>query len=99
MSKSGGKTRLNIDEHVQQLSPEQAELFLRALELALKKRRIMIAGYLAALFAILIGLVGALYIYASSAPAQFLSWVFLIPFLLAGILIFGFGRLAKRIKK
>ena len=88
-----------FEKALAELTPEQAELFVRALELAIKKRRILLFGYLSALFAIVVGMVWALYFFGSREPGTFVGWVFLVPILVAGFLFVGFGRLARSITK
>ena len=88
----------DIDKEIAQLTPEQAELFLRALELTMKKRRMMLFGYVSALVVILGGMIGALYVWAAYRHT-FIAWVFLVPFACAGGLIILFGKLVKRIGK
>jgi hypothetical protein len=94
--KSGG---FDMEKELAQLTPQQAELFLRALELTMKKRRMMLFGYLAALLVIVGGLIGALYVWAAYRQTMFITWVFLVPFACAGGLIILFGKAARRIGK
>lgn len=85
------------DDPLEGLTPEQAQMFVAALELAMKKRRLMLIGYLAAAFAVLIGGILALTLYANREPGQFVGWVFLVPFAAAGLFLYVFGRLARRL--
>jgi hypothetical protein len=94
-----GSTDESIEDQIAKLTPEQAEMFARALELAMKKRRIMFLGHIGALVALLASFVAALYIFANREPGTFVGWVFLVPFALVGAMLIGFGKLAKRIKK
>jgi len=81
------------------LTPEQKAMFMRAFELALRKRRVLLMGYLAAVIALILGLLWALYIYGKTlGSGEFMAWVFLVPLFLAGVILFGVGRLARRIK-
>jgi hypothetical protein len=96
---TGESTEESIDEQIAKLTPEQAEMFARALELTMKKRRIMILGHIGALVALLASFVAALYVWANREPGTFVGWVFLVPFALVGAMLIGFGKLAKRIKK
>jgi hypothetical protein len=87
--------RKKLDE----LSPEEQAMFLRAFELALRKRRILLLGYAASVLALLLGLLWALYIYGKTlGSGEFMAWVFLVPLLLAGIILLSVGRLARRVK-
>jgi hypothetical protein len=86
-----------LEEQIKNLTPEQAEMFVRALELAMKKRRLMLIGHLGAIVAMIAGGVWALYQYAAHEPGTFIGWVFLVPIAGAGAMLFGFGRLARRL--
>lgn len=84
---------------LEELTPEQAELFVRALHLAMRKRRILIVGYIAAALSVVLGWVWALYIYGSTRDSgEFMAWVFLIPPLLAAVLLVTFGRISRRMR-
>ncbi len=93
----GGKT--DFDKELAKLTPEQAELFLRALELTMKKRRYMLLGYLSAVVAMIVGFVWALYMFGTREPGSFIGWVFLVPFACAGALFMLFGAISRRIRK
>ena len=80
------------------LSEEQIERLVAAIEKAERKRRIMLAGYLAALLLLVLGQLGAFLIYAASPPGSFLGWVFFVPFTAVGIVIWAFGRWARRVR-
>jgi hypothetical protein len=80
---------------IQQLSPEEAAYFLVKLEIAIKKRRIQIAGYLFGLLAWVVGMWFALAYYG--VAHGFVGWVFLVPFALFGMIIYAFGRWANRL--
>ena len=81
---------------VEQLSPEEAEFFLKRLEVALRKRKIQLTGYLVAMLVWLLGMVGALVYYGMSSG--FVGWVFLAPFAVVGLVLWIFGRWANRIQ-
>lgn len=81
---------------IQKLTPQEAEFFLKKLEAAIRKRKIQITGYLAAMGAWLAGMVGALVYYGTHEGAGFIGWVFLIPFGLVGAALYGFGTWANR---
>jgi hypothetical protein len=84
---------------LEELTPEQAELFVRALHLAMRKRRVLIAGYIAAAISVVLGWLWALYIYgATRGSGEFMAWVFLVPPLLAAILLVTFGRISRRLR-
>jgi hypothetical protein len=81
------------------LTPEQRALFERALELTVKKRRVLMVGYLATAISLVLGLAWALYIYGKTHGGdEFMGWVFLVPPLVASIVLMMFGRLARRLK-
>jgi hypothetical protein len=80
---------------VEKLDPEQAAYFLFKLELAIRKRKIMIGGYLAAMAVWLVGMVFALVYYGSHAG--FTGWAFLAPFAAVGAVLWAFGRWADKV--
>lgn len=81
---------------VEQLSPDEAAFFLSKLEVALKKRKIQLTGYLVAMVVWLLGMVGALVYYGMSTG--FVGWVFIAPFGLVGGVLWIFGRMANRVR-
>jgi hypothetical protein len=82
-----------------ELTPEQRAMFERALELTVKKRRVLMTGYLATAIAMILGLAWALYIYGKThGGAEFMGWVFLVPPLVAACVLILFGRFARRLK-
>jgi len=84
---------------LQELTPEQAELFVRALHLAMKKRRILLVGYIAAAISMLLGWLWALYIYGNTREGgDFMAWLFLIPPAMAAIILVTFGRISRRVR-
>jgi hypothetical protein len=91
----------NADKHeelaraVKDLSPEEAEFFLHKLEMAIKKRKIQIMGYLVSMFVWAAGMVFALAYYGMASG--FVGWVFLVPFAAVGLILFGFGKWADRV--
>ena len=60
-----------LDEAIAKLSPEQAEMFVRALALAMRKRRLMLVGNLLALLLLVIGLLFAFVAYGNRVPGSF----------------------------
>jgi hypothetical protein len=81
------------------LTPEQRAMFERAFELTVKKRRVLMIGYLATAIALLLGMAWALYIFGKThGGEEFMGWVFLVPPLVAAIVLMLFGRLARRLK-
>ncbi|MEM9487589.1 MAG: hypothetical protein AAGC55_00525 [Myxococcota bacterium] len=90
------KSPEEVAKQIEQLSTEEAALFLKLVEQALKKRRILLFGNLLALIFLVGGMLSALYIYAHREPGQFIVWVFLVPFLLVGATLFICGRWARR---
>jgi hypothetical protein len=82
-----------------ELTPDQRAMFERALELTVKKRRILMTGYLATAIALVLGIAWALYIFGKTHGAdQFMGWVFLVPPLVASFVLILFGRFARRLK-
>jgi len=80
---------------IQNLSPEEADFFLKRLENAIRKRKIQILGYLVAMGVWLVGMVFALAWYGTHDG--FVGWVFVAPFGLVGAVLFGFGKWAERV--
>jgi len=80
---------------IEKLNPEEAAFFLAKLEAAIRKRKIQITGYLVAMAVWVIGMMGALVWYGSSDG--FVAWVFLAPFALVGLVLYGFGRWSSRV--
>jgi hypothetical protein len=96
---SDEKANEELDARLSELTPEQAEMFARALALAMKKRRMLLLGYLVTLFVIVFGFVGALYVYGRMERGTFIGWVFLVPGLGAALTLIIFGKLTKRLGK
>lgn len=90
--------RSDIEKQLEQLSPAQAEMFLEILEITMKRRRIMMAGYALALVIMIVGMLWALYMYGTHEYGTFIGWVFFVPFGLLGLVLWGFGRWAKSVK-
>lgn len=97
--KSAEQEQAELEAALDKLSPQEAEMFVRALELTMKKRRIMMFGYLSAALLMVIGFLWAFYMYGTHDQHKFIGWVFLVPFTIAGISFIVFGRIAKGIKK
>jgi len=88
-----------LKEALDNLTPEEAEMFVSALELAMKKRNIMLVGYIAAIIGLLVGIGAAFTIYGMREPGQFVGWAFLIPPALAAAALIGFGKWSRSLKK
>jgi len=80
---------------IEDLSPDQAAFFLHKLEMALKKRKLQLTGYLTALAAWLITMTLALAYFGTHDG--FVEWVFVVPFGTVGAILYGFGRWADRV--
>jgi hypothetical protein len=80
---------------IEKLSAKEAEFFLGKLEIAIKKRKLQITGYLVAMVVWLVGMVFALAYFGTHDG--FVGWVFLAPFGLVGIVLWGFGKIANRL--
>jgi len=85
-----------LEEAIAKLTPEQAAMFMRALNLTMKKRKLMLMGTLLSLFIMVAGTIWAFVAFTHRSPGMFMSWVFLVPFGTAGFCMWLFGRLAKR---
>ncbi len=88
-----------IEEALRELTPEEAALFVGLLEVAMKKRRLMLFGYLLALAVFFSGMLLALFVYGTREPGQVLEWVFLVPFTGVGAVLYLFGRWSKSIEQ
>jgi hypothetical protein len=80
---------------IEKLSPGEAAFFLHKLEMAIRKRKIQITGYLAAMAVWLVAMACAL-AYVGMHDG-FVVWVFLVPFGLVGAILYAFGRWAERV--
>ena len=87
-----------LEERLRELNPEQIKLFVLALRAAMRKRRILLVGYLTALLCIVLGLAFAVIVWANREPGTFIGWVFFVPFGLAGTTLWLFGKIAGRIQ-
>jgi hypothetical protein len=87
-----------IEDQLKELTPEQADMFVRIIEITMKRRRVMLIGYLSALCALVTGVVWALYMYGTHERGTFIGWVFMVPLASAALLIWFFGRWSKRIE-
>lgn len=87
-----------IEEQIKNLNPEEAAMFARLLEHALRKRRWMLGGYLVALLAVLGGMTWALWYSGSRGPGTFVAWIFMVPPGLAAIIIWAVGWHVKRME-
>jgi len=81
---------------VAQLSPDEAQFFLGKLERALRRRRIQLFGYLVAMLLWASSMLVALAAYGLMTGVL-PYMLFLVPFLLVGLVLFGFGKWADRV--
>jgi len=85
---------------LEQLTPAQQEMFVRALHLAMKKRRVLLIGYLATALSLVLGWLWALYIFGKTrGSGEFMAWVFLIPPAMAAIILVTFGRISRSLRR
>lgn len=82
---------------IAQLSPDEAAFFLHRLEVALRKRKIQLSGYVIAMVAWLVGMVMALVYYGMNDAS--VAWAFIVPFGIVGLVLYGFGTWAERVSK
>ena len=85
-----------VTEAILKLDPEEAAFFLHKLESALRKRRIMLGGYLASMFVWAIGMVVAFGAYALVDGGMGYA-LFFLPFLAVGVVLYLFGWWANRV--
>jgi hypothetical protein len=93
----GAGTQDQLAKAISELSPDEAEFFLKKLEAALRKRKIMMSGYLVAMVAWVVGTICAL-IYFGMASG-FVGWVFLVPFAIVGVILWAFGTWAEKVAR
>jgi hypothetical protein len=86
------KKHEDLARAIEKLSPDQAAFFLHKLEMAIRKRKIQITGYLVAMGVWLVGMMFALAYFGMHDG--FVGWVFLAPFGLVGLVLYVFGRWA-----
>lgn len=92
--------RAQIQEAVAAMPPEKAAELVTMLEQSLRRRKIELVGYLAAVAVLVIGMVVALVLYGGSSDASSLvGWVFLLPLALAGLVMMAVGRLARGVSR
>jgi len=87
-----------IEKQIAELSPEEARLFAEMIGMALRKRRLLLIGYVVALTAVLAGMVIGLWIYGAYGQGRFVGWVFMLPPLLGGLVLWLVGRRVRRMK-
>ena len=85
-----------FQKRLSKLTPEQADMFMRALELTIKKRRILLLGYVSTLIIAGLGSLIAMFVFVDRPEGSFRAWVFLLPFLGAGTCLYFFGRAARK---
>lgn len=85
-------SKVDLVQLLKELPPEQAAYYVAKLEAAYKKRKLQLSGYLVALVAWLVAMVMALAYFGSNDG--FTGWVFLVPFGIVGLVLWGFGRWA-----
>jgi hypothetical protein len=89
----------DLARKIEELTPEQAEMFVRALHLAMRKRRVLLVGYLATAISLVLGWLWALYIFGKThGSGQFMAWVFLVPPAIAAVVLVTFGRISRRLR-
>ena len=79
-----------------QLSPEEMAVLARAVERIARRRKLQLIGYTLALLVMIVGMVAALYVYGVTPRGRFVGWVFFVPFLLVGLILWIFGRWARK---
>jgi hypothetical protein len=91
------KKHEDLARAIEKLSSEEAAFFLHKLEMAIRKRKIQITGYLVAMVVWLIGMMLALAY--TGMHDGFVGWVFIAPFGLVGLVLYGFGKWANRVSQ
>lgn len=91
------KKHEDLARAIERLTPDEAAFFLHKLEMAIRKRKIQITGYLVAMVVWLVGMMFALAYFGMHDG--FVGWVFLLPFVLVGAVLYIFGRWGERVAK
>ncbi len=93
------KADAELARKLEELTPEQADMFVRALHLAMRKRRVLLVGYLATAISLVLGWLWALYIFGkTTGSGEFMAWVFLVPPAIAAIVLVSFGRISRGLR-
>jgi hypothetical protein len=90
----GAGSQEDLETLIGNLNPTEADYFLKKLEAALRKRKIMLSGYIVAMVAWLVSMVCAIAYFGMASG--FTAWVFLVPFAMVGLILWIFGGLAER---
>ena len=91
------KKHEDLARAIEKLSSEEAAFFLHKLEMAIRKRKIQITGYLVAMAVWLVGMMFALAY--SGMHDGFVGWVFIAPFGLVGLVLYLFGKWANSVSQ
>jgi hypothetical protein len=91
------KKHEDLARAIEKLSSDEAAFFLHKLEMAIRKRKIQITGYLVAMAVWLVGMMLALAY--TGMHDGFVGWVFIAPFGLVGIVLYAFGKWAEAVSK
>ena len=91
------KKHEDLARAIENLSSEEAAFFLHKLEMAIRKRKIQITGYLVAMVVWLVGMMLALAY--TGMHDGFVGWVFIAPFGLVGLVLYGFGKWANAVSQ
>ena len=86
---------VDLARAIENLNPEEASFFLFKLEVAIRKRKIQLVGYLVCMVVWLVGMLFALVYFGTHDG--FVGWAFLLPFGLVGVILFAFGRYAEAV--
>ena len=86
----------HVEEHKPPLDREQIMQLVAAIDLVHRKRRLQFGGLLLALLVLIGGELTALVLYGSmTTPERFMGWMFLVPPMLVGAILWAFGRWAR----
>lgn len=85
-----------VAQAINQLTPEEAQIFLDVLERALEKRRIQLYGYIVAAAVLIVSVLGVFVYWGNAPEGEFVGWIMGIPFLLVGLTFWIFGKWSNR---
>ncbi|HEY0987591.1 MAG TPA: hypothetical protein VGD80_11095 [Kofleriaceae bacterium] len=91
------KKHEDLARAIEKLNPDEAAFFLHKLEMAIRKRKIQITGYLVAMGVWLVGMMFALAYFGMHDG--FVGWVFLAPFGVVGLVLYVFGKWADAVSR
>lgn len=91
--------RGRIEEAIANLPPDKAAELVDMLEESMRRRKIELAGYIAAALVLLVGMVIAMYAFGRASHRQFAGWYLLLPLAASGVMMIAVSRWANKREK